>query len=307
MEVFFILQLIINFIIFTEIIYRMYAQLGNIRFEGLKGFSSFSHERGVNYAQHDRINGKPRLQAVGDILDTISFGMYLHSEFTNPEADIETLRLAMQNREILPLILGNGRVVGNFVIPNFSQGNSFTDPAGNLIEVTLSVELLESFTDNPLRESELQAINEAFATSTRNSNVRSVLPPKISLGMTMTTEVAKIQTSATLSGIYTEKINKNPSQSEYWSLKINKSLTDIEGNLTGIQSILSDASDLQDMAQNLPASLNDVYVRVQNMKAVLPVTDVSSFKILNQQLNGSILNLNSSNLGISNNSIIRRV
>lgn len=285
----------------------MYAQLGNIRFEGLKGFSAFSHDRGVNYAQHELINGKPRLQAVGDNLDNISFSMYLHSEFTNPEADIENLRLAMQNREILPLLLGNGRVLGFFVIPNFSQVNSFTDPKGNLIEVTLSVELLESFSDDPLRQSELQAIQNSFATSQRNSNVRSVLPPKLSEGMGMTAEISKIQTSATVTGIYTAKIEAIPSRSEYWSGKINKSLTDIEGRLTTVQSILSDASNLQDLAQDMPAALNDVYVRVQNMKAVLPVSDVNSFKILNQQLSGSIINLNSTNLGISNNSIIRRV
>jgi len=285
----------------------MYAQLGNIRFEGLKGFSSFSHERGVNYAQHERINGKPRLQAIGDNLDSISFDMYLHSEFTNPEADIETLRTAMNERQVLPLILGNGNVVGFFVIPNFSQNNSFTDPLGNLIEVTLNIELLESFSDDPLREAELQSINQAFATSVRNSNVRTVLPPKISEGMTLTAEVSKIKTSATLTGIYTEKINKNPSQSEYWSAKINKSLTDIEGNISDIESILSNASELQNLAQNMPVALNDVYVRVQNMKAVLPVTDINSFKTLNQQLSGSIISLNSSNLDISNNSIIRRI
>lgn len=285
----------------------MYAQLGNIRFEGLKGFSNFSHERGVNYAQHELINGKPRLQAVGDNLDSISFGMYLHSEFTNPEADVEALRLAMQNREILPLILGNGRVLGFFVIPNFSQINSFTDPLGNLIEVTLSVELLESFSDDPLRESELQAINQSFATSQRNSNVRSVLPAKLSQGMTMTAEISNIQTATTLTGIYTAKIEAVPTRSEYWSGKISKSLTDIEGSLTNVQSILSEASNLQDMAQDVPAAINDVYVRVQNMKAVLPVTDVNEFKTLNQQLNGSVGSLNSANLDVSNNSIIRRV
>ena len=285
----------------------MYAQLGNIRFEGLKGFSSFSHERGVNYAQHELINGKPRLQAVGDNLDTISFGMYLHSEFTNLEADIETLRLAMQNREVLPLLLGNGRILGFFVIPNFSQINSFTDPLGNLIEVTLSVELLESFSDDPLRESELQAINQAFATSQRNSNVRSVLPAKLSQGMTMTAEISNIQTATTLTGIYTAKIEAVPTRSEYWSGKISKSLTDIEGSLTNVQSILSEASNLQDMAQDVPTAINDVYVRVQNMKAVLPITDVNEFKTLNQQLNGSVGVLNSANLDVSNNSIIRRI
>lgn len=285
----------------------MYAQLGNIRFEGLKGFSNFSHERGVNYAQHELINGKPRLQAIGDNLDSISFGMYLHSEFTDPEADIETLRVSMQNREVLPLILGNGRVLGFFVIPNFSQVNSFTDPLGNLIETTLNIELLESFTDDPLRESELQAINQAFATSQRNSNVRSVLPAKLSQGMIMSNEISNIQTSTTLTGIYTAKIEAIPTRAEYWSGKINKSLTDIENSLTNVQSILSDASELQAMAENMPSAINDVYIRVQNMKAVLPITDVNSFKILNQQLNGSVLVLNSSNLEISNNSIIRRI
>ena len=285
----------------------MYAQLGNIRFEGLKGFSNFSHERGVNYAQHELINGKPRLQAVGDNLDTISFGMYLHSQFTNPEADIETLRLAMQNREVLPLLLGNGRILGFFVIPNFSQENSFTDPLGNLIEVTLSIELLESFSDDPLREAELQAINQAFATSQRNSNIRSVLPAKLSKGMTISTEISSIQTSATLTNVYTANIEAVPSRSEYWSGKISKSLTDIEGSITTVQSTLSDASQLQDLAEDMPAALNDVYIRVQNMKAVLPVSNIEDFKILNQQLNGSVVNLNSTNLDISNNSIIRRI
>lgn len=285
----------------------MYAQLGNIRFEGLKGFSNFSHERGVNYAQHELINGKPRLQSVGDNLDSISFGMYLHSQFTNPEADIETLRIAMQNREILPLLLGNGRILGFFVIPNFSQENSFTDPLGNLIEVTLNIELLESFSDDPLRESQLQAINLAFATSQRNSNVRSVLPARLSKGMTISTEISNIQTSATVTNIYTANIAAVPSRSEYWSGKISKSLADIEGSITTVQSTLSDASQLQEMAENVPTAINDVYVRVQNMKAVLPVTDVNSFKVLNQQLNGSVLVLNSANLDVSNNSIIRRI
>ena len=233
--------------------------------------------------------------------------MYLHSQFTNPEADIETLRLSMRNREVLPLILGNGRVLGFFVIPNFSQVNSFTDPLGNLIETTLNIELLESFTDDPLRESELQAISQAFATSVRNSNVRSVLPAKLSKGMTMNTEISNIQTSTTLTGVYTAKIEAIPSRSECWSRKINKSLIDIENRLTNVQSILSDASELQAMAENMPSAINDVYVRVQNMKAVLPITDVNEFKILNQQLNRSVLVLNSSNLEISNNSIIRRI
>lgn len=285
----------------------MYAQLGNIRFEGLKGFSSFSHDRGVNYAQHELINGKPKLQAVGDNLDSIIFDMYLHSEFTDPESDIDTLKTAMQNKEILTLILGNGKVVGSFVIPNLSQQTYFTDPNGNLISVNLSVELLESFSEIPLNTEKQQAINNSFATSLRNSNVRSVLPPKLSVGMTMTSEVSNIQTSATLTSVYVQKVIEKPNQAAYWSGKISKSLDEIEGSINNVQDVLSDASQLQDLAESVPDALSDVNSRVQNMKAVLPISDIESFKILNQQLSGSVISLNSANLDVSNNSVIRRI
>jgi len=112
----------------------MYAQLGNIKFESAKGFTSLEETFGMNYAQHDRIKGKPRLEAVGANLDTVNFSMYLHSQFTTPEDDIEQMRVNMVNNEILPLVLGNGKVVGSFVITNFSVTTMFTDPVGNLIE-----------------------------------------------------------------------------------------------------------------------------------------------------------------------------
>lgn len=285
----------------------MYAQLGNIRFEGLKGFSSFSHERGVNYAQHERINGKPRLQAVGELLDTISFEMYLHADFTDPETDIETLNVAMRNREILLLILGNGKIVGDFIIPSMSQVNSFTDPFGNLISATISIELLESFNDNPLREDERQAISNAFATTLRNSNVRSVLPPKLSNGMGMTIDISKIETSAKLVNQYTASAAAVPSRTNYYSGKINSELSNIEGNISSVQSKLSEAQDLQDLAVSLPTALNNLNTSVQNMKAVLPISNIDNFKILNGQLNNSVLGVKTANVDVSNQSIIRRV
>jgi len=285
----------------------MYAQLGNIRFEGQKGFNSFSHERGVNYAQHERIKGKPRLQHVGDNLDTISFEMYLHSSFTNPEEDIEALNIAMQNNQVLLLLLGNGKVLGDFVIPTFSQTNSFTDPVGNLISVTLSISLLEVFSDNPLREAQLRAISNAFATQLRNSNVRTVLPAKLSKGMGLTADVGKMETSGKLVNQHIATAAVNPAQALTFSERISESLDSIEGNISSIQNRLSQAQDLQNLATGLPSALADVYSRVQNLKAVLPISDINEVKILGSQLNGSIASAKSASVGISNNSIIRRI
>lgn len=285
----------------------MYAQLGNIKFEGVKGFTSLEETFGVNYAQHERIQGKPRLESVGDILDTISFSMYLHSSFTNPEEDIEAIRVSMKNREILPLVLGNGRVVGNFVIPSFTKTTQFTDPYGNIIEAILSVELLESFSDDPLNESKKKAAESAFATTARNSNVRSVQKPVLSPGMQMSASVYEMQTSGDLVSQYSASVEKNPATAEYYSGRINDVLGDMEDNIEVINGILESVPDIDNLGPSVPSALSGVFTSIQNMKSVLPISDISSFKIFVSQLSGSVSSLRSASTGISNQSIIRRL
>jgi len=273
----------------------MYAQLGTIRFEGQNGFTSFSHARGVNYAQNALINGKPKLQAVGAVLDSISLEITLHSSFTNPEADVLALKTAMENKTVLPLILGNGTVLGYFVIPNFTQTTGFADPIGNLISANLSVELLECYIAENANSQKTKAINDAFATTLRGSNLRSVAPANLSVGLDMTREVAKIDTSAAMAEFYLKSAKENPQQKDYWGKKINKTLESIEENITLVQSKLSISSDLQGLQNNVPLALSNVNSRVQNMKQELPLTDLANFDTLSKQLKGSTVALKSEN------------
>lgn len=284
----------------------MYAQLGNIRFEGLKGFSSFDENSGVEYAQHSRINRKPRLESTGDLLDTISFEMYLHSSFSDPETDIEALRSAMVGRQVLPLVLGNGNFAGNFVIASLNKKPLFTDPNGNYIEITVAVELLEFHSDDPLLDAQRQAIKDSFATSARSSNVRSVLPAKMSPGMTVTDSIGDIQTQGVRVNQYTAAAEAKPSTFKYYSGQINKTLDNMEDSVQTVQDKLSDSQDLLDLATTLPTAMQEIYTNIQNMKAVFPITDIESFKILNRQLQGSILKAKTANVKISNQSVIRR-
>ena len=284
----------------------MYAQLGNIRFENSRGFTSLEESFAVNYAQHDRIKGKPRLERVGDALDTISFEMYLHSQFTDPEADIDALRTSMQTGEILTLILGTGKVVGNFVIPSFSKSTEFTDPTGNLIAVSLSVELMEAFSEDPLRESGNQAKAKAFATKSRNSDIRSVLPAKLSPATVVTADVAKIETSGIVVRQYADAAEKNPATFQYYSGKVNETLEEIESKITSVQSALDASQGLSNGAPLLPSALQGVYTSVQNIKGILPISDINSFKILTQQLQTAIAGAQLANVYNSNQSIIRR-
>jgi len=285
----------------------MYAQLGNIIFEGLNGFTSFEETYAVNYAQHERIKGKPRLEPVGDSLDTINFEMYLHADFIDPNEAIETLRAAMSDREILPLVLGSGRVVGNFVIPSLNKTTSFTDPDGNLIEATLSVELLECYNDEPLDQERQKKIDRAFATSDKSSNVRSALPPKLSEGLTVSDSVSDIQASGIQTTQYATAIEKNPATASYYSDKIDAAMDKMEEYITVINQKLTAIESLTGITTGIPAALSGLYSRIQDIKAVLPVSDIAGFKILNNNLQNSIKAVKTSAVGINNKSIIRRV
>lgn len=284
----------------------MYAQLGNIKFTGPKGFTSLEEALGVEYAQHARINRKPRLEATGELLDAISFGMYLHANFTDPEADIQELKTAMVEHQVLSLILGNGNVVGDFVITTLSKTPLFTDPTGNLIEVVLNVELLEFYSDDRLADAKRESIKKGIATSARSSNVTTVLPAKLSQGMGVTQNVAEIQTAGVRVSQYTAAAESNPKTFDYYSSKINETLDDMNGNVQAVQNQLSNSQDLLDLATTLPVALQDIYTNIQNMKSVFPINDIEGFKVLNRQLQGSILRARTANVKISNQSVIRR-
>jgi phage protein U len=121
----------------------MYAQLGNIRFEGLIGFNTFTKRTEANYAEHARIDGKPRLQKIGDNLDTIRFDMQLHASFSNIEDDLAALRTAQRNGDVLPFVDGKGTLFGTFVIMTIDEMQSQTYKDGTPFLVNLSIELKE--------------------------------------------------------------------------------------------------------------------------------------------------------------------
>ena len=99
----------------------MYAQLGDIRFEGLKGFNSWERTQGADLAEMQRIGGKPRLQRTSTPLDTIRLTIRLNILFCNPRAEFDRLSQACADGQVLPLITGRGRLVGDFVIRQLKE------------------------------------------------------------------------------------------------------------------------------------------------------------------------------------------
>lgn len=148
----------------------MYAQLGNIVFEGLRGFTAFGSRKSSSIAQHAVIDGKPKLQKTGEMLDEINFDMTFHASFCTPETEINKLESALSNGEIMPLITGAGESLGSFVITDLAQSTQHTDKTGRIILARVSVSLLESAETDTLSQAVSAAKGAAFANAANTPN-----------------------------------------------------------------------------------------------------------------------------------------
>lgn len=130
----------------------MYAMLGEVPFEFLQSFSEWEETHGADYAKHEMLGGRPRLQAVGNDLTKIRFGLKLHWKLGSPDAAYKGLVAAKEAQQALSLVTGAGRFVGWFVIESLSARTLVQDAQGRTAARELEVSLVEFVGDpnNPL-------------------------------------------------------------------------------------------------------------------------------------------------------------
>ncbi|UAY56267.1 phage tail protein [Arachidicoccus terrestris] len=144
----------------------MYAQLGTNIFENLKSFTDYYRGSGVTYAEQPLIDDKPDLQFTGANLDELSLRMRLHVTFCNPEKELQSLKDSMNNGEVLPLLYGNGKLAGSFVITDIRERIEDVDGVGNVFSYLVDVELKEYVAKDKLQSQ--QAENRKNATAVGN-------------------------------------------------------------------------------------------------------------------------------------------
>lgn len=142
----------------------MYCSLGNINFQLLKGFNVFDDEQESVYAQHNLIESKPRLQRMGDALQTFDLSIKFHVAFCNPEVEFDNLNKARVNGTVLALVYGNGYYEGDFVITKIKRSPKQTDNKGSYVEVDLDISILEFYDPNKLITKQEREKLSAFAT-----------------------------------------------------------------------------------------------------------------------------------------------
>lgn len=118
----------------------MFAQLGDVKFELLNSFTNVEETHAAHFAKHDVLKGRPRLQAMGNDLTELRFGMKLHWKLGDVDTAYRGLIAAKEAQQAVSLVYGSGRFVGWFVIGRLTSRTTQMDAQGRTAARELDVE-----------------------------------------------------------------------------------------------------------------------------------------------------------------------
>ena len=122
----------------------MWAQLGSIRFELLETPEGVRQRDKWDYVEHKVLDEKSHLQRMGKSLQELTLRIRLSTTFgTDPQKLLSAIYENAESEEPLPFILGNGSLVGKFVIEEVTKEWKRTDNRGRLLDVELEIKLKE--------------------------------------------------------------------------------------------------------------------------------------------------------------------
>lgn len=284
----------------------MLAQLGNIEFEGLSGFSSFQKKRESSYAKHNRIENKPKLQRTGFALDTITLGVFLHVSFANVEERIAEFAAAQDAGDILPLIKGNGEFLGNFVIESVTQTDTRQDARGNIWEASLDIELLESYEEDAegaeIKAAKIQAIGVASNNPSLSDGVfEKVGAADGSENLTAARSLVRaVDGFVKKAEAITEKVKNYAGRVQRASQEAQQQLNEFKTKIEAAQDQYNNAAQMITNAQSSIEHLGD-------LELAAGLENVDTMLSANANLQGSFNNLNLASVGFVGQQTARRV
>ncbi len=128
----------------------MFAALGEIQFEVVGSPEAYESARTYDFAEQKVVESKPQLQWVGDDLERLKFEIMWHASFTNPAAQLALLRATAAEHLAQPLVFGDGRFRGFFVIESINVKSQQLSAGGAPISIRVALALKEWDADSIL-------------------------------------------------------------------------------------------------------------------------------------------------------------
>jgi phage protein U len=139
----------------------MFGQLGQYRFELTHYFDGIETTKTFGFAEHARVEGKAKLQAVGDGLDIITLDLRFHSIWCDVTQALAELEDAWSAKEAMTLVMGDGTYRGRFVVTDVVASHRHCAPNGATLWADLRLTLKEWVDDNPQATAKRQRIAKA--------------------------------------------------------------------------------------------------------------------------------------------------
>lgn len=128
----------------------MFATLGEITFELLGSPFAYESSYRWTFAEHKVVEARPRLQWISEGLQTISLDLRFHASFTDPAAQLENLLAVANGHSAQAFVLGNGEHQGYFVVIALRVVSTVMTAIGDIISMTVNVQLKEWALDSEL-------------------------------------------------------------------------------------------------------------------------------------------------------------
>lgn len=258
----------------------MHSQLGNFIFEGRNSPSVSTRAYETNYVEHALIENRPTLQRVGEKLRTQNLEMFLDQSFCNPSEVIASMEESRQLGEILPLIMGDGRYFGDFVIKKMGIAENYHGPNGTLLAATVQMELLEYFDPDAEASQKVSDISNGFATL---SNQPPAFDPVVVPIMPESLAVFGIVTanaSTTSAADVMDKIAVNSEKYRSKADAINQNMLKAGDSLNEVLTLINadSASEMYARTRDLEASIGVMQLVISDvvLECTLLIADIDN-------------------------------
>lgn len=282
----------------------MFAQLGEIVFKGLNGFSSLSFSGSeANYAELELVNSKSILQHTGSGLTEISIGIGFDVGFCNPTTALSALQKYRDETSVLPFLFGNGRFIGHYVITSctYEVVEAFDDGTFKTLNVSLS--LKEYYSIDPLEQKKLTANAKAFAVNTTpNINVPQIRPVEVTNLVAEDITATKSATEAVNKDVLA--LNSNSSLVARDNIRNNAAKARVSLN-TMISRIERNVDDFKN-DPSLASAAGLLLESVSQMFGAYPFTDISQTNMINRQIQENTRSLSVASTPMMQKLILRK-
>lgn len=244
----------------------MLAQLGDIKFTSVISPTSQDRSTAAVYAEHALIDGKPRLQRLGDALDKITMVMKFHTSFCDPEEKISQLKNHLLAGDTLEYINGAGDLLGDFLVVSMKETPVQLADSGRYIEVDVEVQLIENFNVDKANDTANAAKDNGFAVAKNTPPLTTIKSQEIT--PLAIAEVNAIEITAGSSAILAQmKLNENvPSAHPITFADVkNRALVMQRAAQKAIQTVNSTEGNIYDLTRNFEAAMQSTNLDINNL------------------------------------------